>query len=79
MSPLRLCSSRQLINVLKRNGFVRSPYKKGSHQAYQRKLPDGRFDVAVIVEGKTELPRGTIRAVLKQAKKSVDEYLKLLK
>lgn len=79
MPELPVLSSRELIRALERDGWVRSRATSGSHQAYVKEFPDGRKRTVIVVEGKREIPRGTIRAILSRAQIDVEEFLKLLR
>jgi len=74
-----LCSSVQVINALKRNGFVRGPVKRGSHQSYVRELASGRKITVTVIEGRKEIPRPTLKQILRRAGKSTEHFLELLK
>ena len=71
---LPLCSSRQVVSALKRLGFKRGKAGKGSHQSYVRGSA-----VVIVIEGKKEIPRGTLKSILQQAGVSEEEFLRALK
>jgi len=73
-----LCSSRQIVNALRRAGFVPARGAVGDHQAFVRDLPDGRRLTAIVLIGQREVPRGTLRKILQQAELSVEEFMALL-
>jgi len=84
MAKLPLCSSGQLVAVLKRAGF--SPKKQSgrkkkgsSHQTWIKEVPSGEMIVTVVVLGKKEIRRGTLKDILKQAEIPHDEFLRLPK
>jgi len=66
---------QQLIRALERVGFVRKR-QKGSHLHMWREADKKRVTVPVH-KGKT-VPQGTLRALLRDADISVEEFLKLL-
>jgi predicted RNA binding protein YcfA (HicA-like mRNA interferase family) len=66
---------QQLIQALERVGFVRKR-QKGSHLHMWREADKKRVTVPVH-KGKT-VPQGTLRAILRDADISVEEFLKLL-
>jgi predicted RNA binding protein YcfA (HicA-like mRNA interferase family) len=66
---------QQLIRALERVGFVRKR-QKGSHLHMWREADKKRVTVPVH-KGKT-VPQGTLRAILRDADLSVEEFLKLL-
>ncbi|MQY73666.1 MAG: addiction module toxin, HicA family [Dehalococcoidia bacterium] len=79
MSQLPLCSSKQIIDALIKDGFqLRSKSKRGSHQVLQKKLPSGRTIVVPVVIGKKEVPRGTLSSILRLAQIDRDHFLSLL-
>jgi predicted RNA binding protein YcfA (HicA-like mRNA interferase family) len=78
MNKLRLFSSREVINALKRAGFELARKSAGSHQSLKREREDGRHDVVVVPLGKKEIPRGTFQNIPKQAKMSKKEFLDLV-
>ena len=77
MSPaLPALKGREIIRALESAGFsiVRS---KGSHRMLQSSGNPVRL-VTVPDHGAKELKRGTLRAIIRQAGLSVDEFLELL-
>jgi predicted RNA binding protein YcfA (HicA-like mRNA interferase family) len=79
VSQLPLCSSEQVVAALKRLGFQRTQKTKGSsHQPYWRARENRKY-VVVVVLGKKEIPRGTLKAILIQAGLSEAEFLTALK
>lgn len=79
MAKLPLCSSKQVCGVLERVGFECLKKKAGSHQSYVRELPDGRKISVVVIIGKKEMTRGTLKRLLARAELSESDFLKLLK
>ena len=73
MSKLPVISSRKCIRALAKNGFY-FLRQKGSHIHLRRDEP---FAQVVVPETK-EIPKGTLRAILRGANLTVDEFLKLL-
>ena len=73
-NEIPLCSSRQVVNALRRAGFVPARRSKGSHQAFVRVGPDGKRYTTVVVLGKAVIPRGTLRGILDLAGLSVEEF-----
>ena len=66
---------RQLVRALKRTGFEEQR-QRGSH-LHLRRASDGRRVTVPIHQGRT-VPVGTLRAILRDADISVDEFLELL-
>jgi predicted RNA binding protein YcfA (HicA-like mRNA interferase family) len=76
MSPrLPRVGCRQLIRVLKRAGFEEQR-QRGSH-LHLRRTSDGRRVTVPVHPGRT-VPVGTLRAILRDADISVDEFLEFL-
>ena len=73
MSKLPVVSGRKCIKVLEKKGF-RFKRQMGSHVVLRR---DDPFTQLVVPDHK-ELDRGTLRAIIRQAGMSVDEFLELL-
>jgi predicted RNA binding protein YcfA (HicA-like mRNA interferase family) len=73
MSKLANISGRECIKALERAGF-HVQRQKGSHIALVRDEP---FALVVVPDHK-ELDRGTLRAIIRQAGLSVDEFVELL-
>ena len=78
MGRLPAVASRQVIAALRRAGCEDAPRRgKGSHRALIRRMADGGTRI-IIVPNRQSLPRGTLRAILKQAGLTPQEFLKLL-
>jgi len=76
MSPkLRRIGCRELIQVLERAGFEERR-QRGSHLT-MRRASDGRRVTVPVHEGRT-IPLGTLRAIVRDADISLDEFHKLL-
>ena len=75
MPRLPIVSARQLIKVLKKDGFVLER-TQGSHQIFYH--PKKTTIVSVPVHKGKDLGRGITLAILKDAKISREEFLKLL-
>jgi len=73
MSKLPRISGRECIKALGRVGFY-FKRQEGSHIILRR---DDPFTQIVVPDHK-ELDRGTLRAIIRQAGLSVDEFVKLL-
>ncbi|MYC38028.1 MAG: addiction module toxin, HicA family [Chloroflexi bacterium] len=71
-SRLPRCSSNELINALYRLGCYRGRATRGSHQLFHRDA-DGRTLTGVVVLGKREVPRRTLRNVLEQLQISPED------
>ena len=76
MSPrLPRVDCHQLIRALKRAGFDEQR-RRGSH-LHLRRASDGKRVTVPVHQGRT-VPVGTLRAILRHADISVDEFLELL-
>ncbi len=78
MSKLPSLSSRKIIKVLRTAGFEDAPKRgKGSHYALTKTDPDGTVYLVIVPEGKN-IPIGTLRAIIRQAGLTRDEFLSKL-
>ena len=74
MSKLPVLSGKGCIKALGRVGFY-IKRQEGSHITVRRDDPFGQ----VVVPDHKELDRGTLRAIIRQAGLSVDEFMRLIK
>lgn len=79
MSKLPLCSSAQIVSALKRAGFKTMGKSRGSHQVFAEDQENPARRYCTVVLGKREVPRGTLKEILKQAGLSDEEFIRLLK
>jgi predicted RNA binding protein YcfA (HicA-like mRNA interferase family) len=75
MSRLPQVTARSMLRALQRAGFIVLRVK-GSHHFLRHKDDPKRETVIALHPG--DLPHGTVREILKQAKLSREEFLKLL-
>jgi predicted RNA binding protein YcfA (HicA-like mRNA interferase family) len=76
MSPaLPTVGARELISALERAGFV-FRRQHGSHQIYQHRSSGKRISVPV---HRGDVPRGTLRKILREAELTVEEFSRLLR
>ena len=73
MSKLPSISGRACIQALERAGFV-VKRQEGSHVILRRAQPFAQL----VVPDHKELDRGTLRAIIRQADLTVEEFLRLL-
>ncbi len=73
MSKLPSISGRACMKALERAGFV-VRRQEGSHVILRRAQPFGQL----VVPDHKELDRGTLRAIIRQADLTVEEFLRLL-
>ena len=74
MSKLPVLSGKECIKILAKVNFYMKR-QEGSHITLRRDDPFGQ----VVVPNHKELDRGTLRAIIRQAGLSVDEFVKLIK
>ena len=67
-------SGDEVIRKLRRAGFVFDRQAKGSHEIWYNPNTKARTTVP---RHPGDLPEGTVRAIIKQASLSVDEFLRL--
>ena len=67
-------TARDVIKKLKRAGFVFDRQAKGSHEIYYNPKTKRRVTVP---NHPGDLPKGTLRAIIKQSGLTVEEFLKL--
>jgi predicted RNA binding protein YcfA (HicA-like mRNA interferase family) len=75
MTKLPVIRDRKLIQVLKKLGFFEHTERGGSHLVF--KHADGRRTVVARHAGK-DIPRGTLRAILRDVNISIEEFNKLI-
>ena len=63
--------------MLIRLGCYEGKSGKGSHQSYHR-VVDGRTLTGVVVLGRKEMPKGTLKNILTQLGISLDEFLEMI-
>ncbi len=73
MNKLPVVSGKDVIKALQRIGYyIRNQKGSHVHLRHPSKIP-------LTVPDHKEIARGTLRAILKSAKLSVDEFIKLMK
>lgn len=73
MSKLPVVSAAQCIRALEKTGFV-FYRQRGSHITMVRKTPPAQ----ATIPNHKELDRGTLRAIIRQASLTVEEFIALL-
>jgi len=73
MSKLPRVSGRECVKALGKVGFYLKR-REGSHMILRHDAPFAQ----IVVPDHEELDRGTLRAIIRQAGLSVDEFVKLL-
>ena len=74
MGRLAGLSADEVIRKLRQAGFVFDRQAKGSHEIWFSPATRARTTVP---RHPGDLPEGTVRAIVKQARLSVDEFLRL--
>lgn len=69
----KLYSSREIVGVLERLGFL-FVSQRGSHAKY-RKPKDGEVLTVIVPMGKKEIPVGTFRSILKQSELNKSDFV----
>ena len=78
MPKLPILSSKDIVRILKRLGFEPAPKRgKGSHSAYVKKTEERTY--LVIIPLKNEIPRGTLHAIIDQARLTKKEFIEILR
>jgi len=75
MPKLRRVSGQEAIRALERLGFSQIR-QRGSHVVLKRQTPEG--EVGCVVPLHRELAIGTLRGILKQARVTLDEFVRNL-
>jgi predicted RNA binding protein YcfA (HicA-like mRNA interferase family) len=74
MGRLAGFSADEVVRRLRRAGFVFDRQRKSSHQIWRNPTTGARTTVP---RHPGDLPEGTVRAIIKQAGLSIDEFLEL--
>jgi predicted RNA binding protein YcfA (HicA-like mRNA interferase family) len=76
---MSLPGSNKVIKALTKDGFhPRGKSKRGSHQAFKKELPEENI-IVIVPLGKKELPKGTLRSIVRQAGETAKNLASLLK
>ena len=76
MPNLPHLSGKEIVRTLERLGFVQAR-QRGSHVVMKKSVPEGSIGCVVPLHG--EVAIGTLHSILKQAKVSPDEFIKVVK
>ena len=76
MPDLPHLSGQEIIRALERLGFAQAR-QRGSHVVMKKSTPEG--SIGCVVPMHDEVAIGTLRSILKQAKVSADEFIKVVK
>lgn len=76
MPDLPHLSGREIIRALERLGFAQAR-QRGSHVVMKKSTPEG--NIGCVVPMHSEVAIGTLRSILKQAKVTPEEFVKVVK
>ncbi len=76
MTKIPALTSREIFRGLKKAGFEFDRQAKGSHEIWYN--PATKRNTTIPNHPGVEIPKGTLKAILKQAGLSIDEFLQLL-
>lgn len=76
MTKIPVLTSREVIKGLKEAGFEFDRQAKGSHEIWYN--PGTKRSTTIPNRPGVEIPKGTLKAILKQAGLSLDEFYQLL-
>ncbi len=74
---LPIVSGEQVIKLLQKEGFSVTR-QKGSHVSLHKKLEDDSI-ILVVVPRKSEIKKGTLLSIIKQARMGRDEFISKIK
>lgn len=77
MTKFPVLTAVQVIRGLKKAGFVFDRQAKGSHEVWYNPVTKRRTTVPN--HPGSDIPKGTLKAILKQAGLSVEEFLRLIR
>jgi predicted RNA binding protein YcfA (HicA-like mRNA interferase family) len=75
MTKLSPLSARDVMRKLRKAGFVFDRQAKGSHEIWYN--PETRMRTTIPNHPGSDLPKGTLRAIIEQTGLSVEEFMKL--
>ena len=79
LSKLPLISSDKVIKALVRLDCSQGSSRTGSHVAYQRRTIDGRVATTVVIVGKREMAKMTLRGILYGLEIPVEDFLEAVR
>lgn len=74
---LPIISGNQILKLLQKEGFTITR-QKGSHISLHKKLDDGST-ILVVVPRKSEIKKGTLLSIIKQARMTREEFIDKIK
>ena len=75
MTRLPSMTASDVIKILKKVGFVFDRYAKGSHEIWYN--PETKRRVTIPNHPGTDIPKGTLSAIIKEAGYSIEDFLQL--
>ncbi len=75
MTKLPTLTARDVINKLKKAGFLFDRQAKGSHEIWYNPVTKRRTTIPN--HPGVDMPKGTLRAIIKHMGLTIDEFLKL--
>jgi len=75
MTRLPSMTAADVIRKLKKCGFIFDRYAKGSHEIWYN--ADTKRRVTVPQSSGADIPKGTLRAIIKESGYSVEEFVQL--
>ena len=74
MAKLPVLSAREVIQKLKKAGFMFDRHAKGSHEIYYNSVTRRR---TVVPNHPGDVPKGTLKAIIKEAGLTIEEFSEL--
>ncbi|KCZ71864.1 putative periplasmic or secreted lipoprotein [Candidatus Methanoperedens nitroreducens] len=75
MTRLQSMTATDAIKKLKKVGFVFDRYAKGSHEIWYNPITKRR--VTIPNHPGVDIPKGTLRAIIKEAGYSIEDFIRL--
>ena len=79
LSEYPLCSSKEFVNTLLRLGVKQGKRKKGTHASFFRETEDGRLIEGIVLVGKREIKRLTLKSMLEKLEIPLEDFKQELK
>lgn len=74
---LPILPARKIIKVLKKEGFVEYPVKRGRHRKFKKKVGNEVF-VVIVPDNEKKIGKGLLLAIIDQAGYSKESFLDLI-
>ena len=79
LSKIPLISSDRVIRAIMRLGCYQGETRRGSHVSYHRRRDDGEILTTVVIIGKREMARKTLRGILYGLEIPLADFVKALR